>query len=209
VEPPTDPSTLQQHLSNPLSPQLHTTPAPIPLPSFRHTPPSTVRGRHRWPLSLDHQAFPTTSTPCLIDVLIHVNPYLEPDTQTRMRCVAKIYSLGPEYGPLWFYRPWSPNRRRRWGFGTPHKDRTVVADAPLPHSFIHFAWPYLTPTERFATTRTCSQWYLYQKLRCATMHAPIAILKHIRPPPGKPINTSNGSCHPIRCGVTTFSLQLW
>jgi hypothetical protein len=186
VEPPTDPSTLQQHLSNPLSPQLHTTPAPIPLPSFRHTPPSTVRGRHRWPLSLDHQAFPTTSTPCLIDVLIHVDPYLEPDTQTRVRCVAKIYSLGPEYGPLWFYRPWSPNRRRRWGFGTPHKDRTVVADAPLPHSFIHFAWPYLTPTERFATTRTCSQWYLYQKLRCATMHAPIAILKHIRPSPGNP-----------------------
>ena len=186
VEQPTDPSHLQPSLPQQQPVPMGTKPAPIILPSFQHTPPSTVRGRNRWLSSLDHQSFPTTSSPCLIDILIHVNAYLDPVERLRVRCVARIYSLGPEYGPLWFSRPWSPNRRRRWGFGIPHRDRTVVADVPLPHSFIHFAWPYLTPAERLITTRTCSHWYLYQQLRCVAMSARIAQLKHIRPPPGNP-----------------------
>jgi hypothetical protein len=27
------------------------------------------------------------------------------------------------------------------------QDHTVVVDAPLPHGFIHFVWPFLTPKE--------------------------------------------------------------
>ena len=161
-------------------------PPPILLPSFQHTPPPTIRGRNKWPSSLDYQTFPPTSTPSLIDVLIHVRPYLDIDNRAKMKCIATLYSLGPEYGPLWFSRPWSPNRRRRWGFGIPHKDRTVVVDKPLPHGFIHFAWAFLTPAERYTTTQTCSQWFLYHKLRCFAMSANIAILKHLRPPPGNP-----------------------
>ncbi len=183
-EPTLSSEPFPEPLSVPLTPDL--VPEPIRLPSFQHIPPSSVRGRSRWPYSLDNQTIQTDETPCLMDILIHLRSYLTTDDKARTACVAKLYALGPEYGPLWFTRPWSPNRRRRWGFGTPHKDRTVVADSPLPHGFIHFAWSWLTPQERQQATMACSQWFLYHKLRCYSMWAPIATLKHARPPPGNP-----------------------
>ena len=156
------------------------------LPPFSHTPPPSIRGRHRWPSSLESQSCPQSLWSTLDDVLIQVQPYLTLNDRAKMACTAKIHSLGPAYGPLWFSRPWSPNRRRQWGFGVPHQDRTVATDSPLPHTLIHFAWPFLSPHDRRTMTKTCSQWFLYHQLRCYAMFAPIATLKHVRPPPGSP-----------------------
>ncbi len=103
-----------------------------PLPYFSHTPPANIRGRKRWPTSLDAQGFPATEKPTLADILIWVSPYLEPRENAKLHEVSTEYRHGPGFGPLWFYRPWSPNRRRRWGFGIPDKNRTVVNDIPPP-----------------------------------------------------------------------------
>ena len=159
---------------------------PPTLPSFCHAPPPGVQGRDRWPSSLEAQICPSVSPATLDDVLILVSPYLTSTDRAKTACTSTVYSLGPEYGPLWFSRPWSPNRRRRWGFGVPHKEKSVVTDSPLPHSIIHFAWPFLLPQDRRTMTISCSQWFLYHKLRCYTMFAPIATLKQVRPPPGNP-----------------------
>jgi hypothetical protein len=156
------------------------------LPRFSHVPPSTRRSKDRWPLSPEMQAFPTKGTPQLSDVLIWVTPFLTILEQTRLKPVAKDYRYGPEFGPLWFYRPWSPYRRRRWGFGIPNKARTVENDKPPPHLCIHFIWTYLTPSERLTMAHTCSQWFLYSSLRKLAVRLPIATLLNKRPSPRKP-----------------------
>jgi hypothetical protein len=91
--------------------------------------------------------------------------------------------MGPEFGPLWFTRPWSPHRRRRWGFGIPSKERTVTNDKPPVHLLFHFVWPFLTPMERSTMTKTSAPWYLYQKLRVRAVSAPISSLLKKRPAP--------------------------
>jgi hypothetical protein len=42
------------------------------IPPFSHTAPSKIRGRKRWPLSLEAQAFPENKIPTLLDVLVWV-----------------------------------------------------------------------------------------------------------------------------------------
>jgi hypothetical protein len=79
------------------------------LPSFSHTPPPRVRGWNRWPSSLDSQFCPHASCSTMNNVLIQVQPYLTLNNRAKMACTAKIHSLSPAYGPLWFSRPWSPN----------------------------------------------------------------------------------------------------
>jgi hypothetical protein len=83
------------------------------------------------------------------------------------------FRYGPGFGPLWFYRPWSPNRRRRWGFGVPAKTRTVVNDIPPPHLYIHFIWQYLLPSERLIMSRATMPWFLYHRLRVMAVTTPI------------------------------------
>jgi hypothetical protein len=152
-----------------------------PLPYFSHTPPANIRGRKRWPPSLDAQGFPVTKKPSLADILIWVSPYLEPQENAKLHEVSKEYRHGPGFGPLWFYRPWSPNRRRRWGFGIPDRNRTVVNDIPPPHLPIHFIWQFLTMSERFNMTKLTAPWFLYQKLREKAVQTPIRKLLHARP----------------------------
>jgi hypothetical protein len=174
----------------------HTRPAPLveedpknlpdPLPRFSHVPPKNVTGIRRWPFSLDAQSFPTTSKPALKDVLIWVHPFLERHDKKCTASTATAYRWGPAFGPLWFTRPWSPNRRRRWGFGVPHANRTVVNDTPAPHICIHFAWTFLTPMERVTMSRATEQWFLYQKLRVRAVTLPIAQLLQKRSPSSTP-----------------------
>ena len=45
-------------------------PNELQLPRFSHTPPASIKGRHRWPASLEAQAFPLHAKPTLNDVLI-------------------------------------------------------------------------------------------------------------------------------------------
>jgi hypothetical protein len=79
---------------------------------FSHLPPARIKGCHRWPQSLEAQSCPDKTPPTLDDILVWAVQYLEKDDENRLRCVATNYRRGPGYGPLWFYRPWSPNRRR-------------------------------------------------------------------------------------------------
>jgi hypothetical protein len=158
------------------------------LPHFSHTPPQQIRGRHRWPNSLEAQGFPANKLLELSDILIWVIQYLEVEDQQHLRCTAKDYRFGPGYGPIWFYRPWSPHRRRRWGFGIPSPERTVVNDVPPPHLYIHFVWQFLNPEERFVMSRAAAPWFLYQKLRARAVTMPIRHLLAVRPdkkPPKK------------------------
>ena len=62
--------------------------ADAPLPYFSHVPPPNIRGRKRWPNSLEAQAFPDDMTPTLIDILVWVTPYLEKTQQARLHEVA-------------------------------------------------------------------------------------------------------------------------
>ena len=152
-----------------------------PLPYFSHLPPSHIRGRNRWPLSLEAQGFPPNRVPALNDVLIWVSPYLEPSENSLLTTLATDYRHGPGYGPLWFYRPWSPHRRRRWGFGIPSINRTVVNDRPPPHLMIHFVWQYLDAADRYNMSRATKEWFLYQRLRAKAVRCPIRILLKTRP----------------------------
>ena len=163
-----------------------TAPSPIHLPSFSHIPAPHIRGQARWPHSLDAQSFPSRNNPGLEDILLWVHRFLEPNDRAVTRCIAKSFIRGPTFGPLWFTRPWSPNRRRRWGFGALSRDRTVVNDKPPKHLILHFVWQFLTPQDRQAASQTCPQWYLYHQLRWRALLLPIATLKHLRSPPGSP-----------------------
>jgi hypothetical protein len=162
------------------------TPSPIILPSFSHIPAPHIRGLARWPHSLDAQSFPSSCLPDLSDILLWVHPFLEPNDRAATYCIAQKFILGPTFGPLWFTRPWSPNRRRRWGFGALSRDRTVVNDQPPKHLMLHFMWQFLSPSQRYACSRACPQWYLYHQLRWRALLLPIATLKHPRLPPGSP-----------------------
>jgi hypothetical protein len=179
-------------------------PVPPRLPSFSHTPPRTIIGRARWPLSIEAQAFPTHHTPQLLDVLVWVVSYLEPEDQRAVRCLATDYKLGPEYGPLHFTRPWSPNRRRRWGFGAISRDRTAVNNTPPPHLIIHLIWQFLEPVERQAASKMCSQWFLYHRLRCRAMTEPISRLLQRRPPPGSPTKLCMDRAVCYACALLRF-----
>ena len=156
------------------------------LPRFSHIPPPSIKGCKKWPTSLEAQAFPTDQKPLLLDVLIWVIPYLEVVDTTRLKYTMKSLRRGSGFGPLWFTRPWSPNRRRRWGFGIPSTNRTVVNDKPQVHLMLHFVWIYLTPEERYTMSQTSAPWYLYQKLRQKAILAPISQLLAVRPAPMKP-----------------------
>jgi hypothetical protein len=135
---------------------------------------------------MEAQAFPTTNTPELMDVLIWVISYLEPNDKKLLRRIGRKYQYGPEFGPLWLTRPWSPNRRRRWGFGVPDTERTVVNDKPPVHLIIHFVWGYLEPEDRKNMANAAAPWYLYQKLRVRAIKAPLSELLQKHPPPETP-----------------------
>jgi hypothetical protein len=174
------------------------------LQSFSHTPPATIRGRRRWPFSLDSQAHPGTHSPVLMDVLIWIYPFLTCSDRNRIACVGHTYKRGPSFGPLWFTRPWSPNRRRRWGFGVPAKNRTVVNDTPSPYLSLHFSWVFLTPDERYNMAIAAKPWFLYHRLRVKAVSAPIAQLLKKRPPPGKITTLSMDRAVLYACALLRF-----
>ncbi len=95
-----------------------------------------------------------------------------------------VHQLGPEFGPLWFYRPWSPHRRRRWGFGTPTSGRSTCHEAPPPYTVIHYAWVYLDPNDRYEATHTCAEWALYHQLRLHAVTTSLRPLRVTRAAPG-------------------------
>ena len=187
------------------------TPADLPthglLPRFSHRPPSSIPSARRWPSSLDPQAFPPSSVPTLADVVVWATPYLLPVECAKLRQVGHVFRHGSEYGPLWFTKPWSPNRRRRWGFGIPSKERTVVSDTPPAHLFLHFAWQFLAPADQARVVPLCSQWFLYHQLRVRAIRRSVAILHHRRPPPSSPKKLPMDRALLYACSLLRFNFN--
>ena len=53
--------------------------------------------------------------------------------------------------------------------------------------FLHFAWPFLTPVDRYKCAhRVCKPWTQYHQLRIKSLHLSVASLRQARPPVGKP-----------------------
>ncbi len=112
--------------------------------------------------------------------------------------------LGPAYGPLWFYRPWSPHRRRRWGFGIPTTGRSACHETPSPYTAIHFAWVFLAPQDRYEATQTCAEWYLYHQLRLTAVTTSLTPLRVTRAAPGSPTDLPRDRSLLYGCALLRF-----
>ena len=151
-------------------------------------------GRHRWPGSLEFQAYPFNSTTVIafIDIWSKLAPsnFLTPRDQAACRCISHHFQYGPAYSTVTLTRPWNPLRRRKWGFGIPSVGRsTTTIDLTIQHVF-HFVWTYLTPTERYIMSQSIRPLEFYVKLRYVANHQPIHHLQvqQRRPQPSKNIN---------------------
>jgi hypothetical protein len=120
-------------------------------------------GHCRWSL-MPCQLLP--SMPVLSDILIWITPFFSFKEHSILLLLRPTYQLGPDYRPLWFYKPWSSNLRHWWGFDIPSSECSTISDIPLPHQFLHFAWQYLTPADRAASVITCSQWFYTTNCAC-------------------------------------------
>jgi hypothetical protein len=185
--------------------------SPLPLPStwtFRHTPPQSLSVQTRWPSScLESQATPTA---CLIhfsDIWIWVHPFLDPPKKEIMRSMNRMYHLGPAYGPLWLYRPWSPYRRRIWGFGLPTVGHSASHKEPSQYMALHYRWVFLDPRDRFIPTKTCPEWYLYHQLRLKAATTSLKPLRKLQPPPGSPTVLPRDRSTLYACALLRFGFN--
>jgi hypothetical protein len=159
-----------------------------PIPSapytFRHTPPVSLPSQVRWPGRLQHQgpAFPVH----LHSLVAWIVPFLSQADIAKLAFLNRDFQVGPVGYPYYFYRPWSPLRRRRWGFGIPSKHRSSVSSRPQAQQIFHHAWTYLTPQDRFQVAIAYPVMHDYVALRSFAVTESIASLKHQRLPPGKP-----------------------
>jgi hypothetical protein len=142
----------------------------------------------RWPLCLEAQAKPATDSVTLVDIWIWIHPFLDVVTQGILLCsLMNAHQLGPGFGPLWFYRPWSPHRRRRWGFGIPTSGRSTRHEMPSPYAAIHYTWVFLDPHDRYKATKVCEEWALYHQLRLQqAVTTSLRQLRVTREAPGNP-----------------------
>jgi hypothetical protein len=188
-----------------VSPRLRPPPLQEPNPNpweFRHTPARTKLLTRRWPSALESQA---CSTPLVLhDFLIWVQPFLDPSASSALERTSRAFALGPTFGPLWLYRPWSPHRRRRWGFGIPSKQRIATHDSATYHSILHFVWTYLAPADRKVATKVSSAWSLYHQLRIRAATTSLAPLRDRRPPPGNPNRLPEDRALLYSCALLRF-----
>jgi hypothetical protein len=84
----------------------------------------------RWPAGNEHQAKPDASVATLYDILIWVQPFLDPLSLSQLAATDSAHRLGSTFSNLWLYQPWAPFRRRRWGFGIPSSNRSATHDQP-------------------------------------------------------------------------------
>jgi hypothetical protein len=152
--------------------------------TFSHTPPVTLHSSIRWPGTLQHQG--PTSSLSLHDMIAWIVPFLAQPSLAKLAVLNHNFSLGANGYPYYFYRPWSPLRRRRWGFGTPSKHRSSVSDRPQVHQVLHHSWTFMTPADRCIILHTYPVMVEYLALRQFAVTQSLAILKHRRLPPGKP-----------------------
>jgi hypothetical protein len=193
----------------PLSSSTQQLPIPPSLPditqwSFRHTPHRSRPLHTRWPSALESQAKPADRLTTLLDVWIWVDPYLTSATQSTLRGLNRSFHLGPRFGPLWFYRPWSPHRRRRWGFGIPSKACSATHEEPSPYTALHYAWVFLEPQDRLTATKTCTAWSQYHHLRYKAVTTSLLPLRLKRAPPGNPSQLPQDRSLLYACALLRF-----
>jgi hypothetical protein len=126
-------------------------PSPVPY-TFSHTPPVALHSSIRWPGTLQHQGPPSYLS--LHAIIAWIVPFLAQSSLAKLAVLNHDFSFGANGYPYYLYRPWSPLRRRRWGFGTPSKHRSSVSDRPHVHQVLHHSWTYMTPADRIVILQT-------------------------------------------------------
>lgn len=184
----------ESDLSHPLAPP--TPSLPLPSYSLRRPPLTTSRPSlptplhtpvvpspsafSRWPGTLEFQSWAAshpTLLPSLLSCAHLVYPSLSTTTRCTLRCVSSSFRAGPVGYPLPFFRPWQPLRRRRIGFGTPSRHRTLTSDAvPFP-LVIHHAWLFLSVSSRCTLYVTSLPLRDYITFRSGHLDLPIASLR--------------------------------
>ena len=93
---------------------------------------------------------PSACRPSLQDIAVHMleNAYLTTIEQGALRCISRQFRYGSVGLPLWVSRPWQPFRRRQYGFGACHKDRSCHHDKVSPYSMLHFTWKLYSAGKR-------------------------------------------------------------
>jgi hypothetical protein len=163
-------------------------PGPVPQPSafqvplFSHGPPPTIQGCRRWPTAPELHALASTAIPTLHDILALLLPFLDSPAKLAISHLSTTYTYGIIGAPLAFTRPWSPYRRRRWGFGIPSKHRSATHDHPSTIGMIHHIWPFLTPADRWSSYQACTSWRSYIRLRVTACRTLVAPLRATKPP---------------------------
>jgi hypothetical protein len=115
---------------------------------FCHTPPLSIRVHRRWPQSTHrHHSWVPHEHP-LLRTLHLIWPFLTSPDRATCRRVSSAFCLGPYGTSLSFNPPWPVFRRRRWGFGKVTTGRSLSHDQPSPYLIIHFAWSFLSVTDR-------------------------------------------------------------
>ena len=176
------------------------------VPPFSHGPPSSKKGRTRWPIAPDFQARSGANPVVLLDVYVWITPFLDQHSQGAAQCTSSQYRYGSIGAPLWYTRPWMPYRRRRWGFGIPSANRSTHHDSPSRTGILPYIWTYLDPSSRWACSRVCSPWNSYIHLRIASCRLSIASLRIIRPPPSQhpALRLSRRRAYLYACALSRF-----
>jgi hypothetical protein len=159
----------------------------------------------RWPAGNEHQAKPDASVATLYDILIWVQPFLDPLSLSQLAATDSAHRLGSTFSNLWLYQPWAPFRRRRWGFGIPSSNRSATHDQPTYHSIIHFVWTFLLPRERKHSTIAFPAWQQYHQLRLQAVTTSLAPLRLQRPPPGSPTKLPELRSTLYACALLRFN----
>jgi hypothetical protein len=153
---------------------------PFTVPQFYHGPPPSICGTKRWPASPDHQSWASTSPLSLLNVYVLIAPFLDHRSQQSCCCTSTLLRFGEVCTPLWYYRPWSPYRRRLWGFGTPATGRSTNHDKPAWIGTLSHIWTYLDPLSN-ACSQVCQSWKSYIDLRIVACRTSVVLLRHAFP----------------------------
>ena len=133
------------------------------------------------------QVLPTLMT---VVHLVQATGFFTDDDYTMMETTHYALIKDSLVLPFPISRPWSPFRKRQWGFGKRHKDRSSTHDKVNPISMIHHAWKFLAVDDRKEVVLTCPQWKKYVELRRFASVTSLVSLREERPMPAAGIPTT-------------------
>jgi hypothetical protein len=164
-------------------------------PTFHHGPPPSVHGCRRWPPAPDFQSSPVFSSLTIGDIYVHISisPFLDAPSCCSIRCTLASLWYGVLGTPLWYYRPWSPYRRRLWGFGTPTLDRSALLIMRNPTKLRSSL-----PHGHFLTLRHEPHASMFARAGAHTSSFELMLATSCPWPIYKPIAQSSVPCHPQR-----------